>query len=158
MDKKVYYITKEKVKEIIREHDSLVALERRKIMGEEAPKVLESEDLNPEFVSFQEDMDFMRSRIRELKNIIDNHEIIKKPSREQMSFVNIGATVGVDIGGRKDEFMIVGTIEANPGLGKISNESPVGKALLGRMAGDEVVVSSPIKTIYKIKNIKYKIS
>ena len=54
--------------------------------------------------------------------------------------------------------MIVGTLEANPSLGKISNESPVGKALLGRRVGDEVIISSPIKTVYKIKGIKYEIS
>lgn len=158
MDKKVFYVTKERIEETIKEYDSLVVFERRKIMGEEAPRVLESEDLNPEFVSFQEDMDFVRSRIRELKNVIDSHEIIKKPPKEQRAFVNIGATVKVDIGGRKDEFMIVGTLEANPNLGKISNESPVGKALLGHKVGDEIIVSSPIKTTYKIKNIKYEIS
>jgi len=46
-------------------------------------------------------------------------------------------------------------LEANPSQGKISNESPVGKNLLGRKAGEEVVISSPIKVIYKIKKIKY---
>ena len=60
--------------------------------------------------------------------------------------------------GQKDEFVIVGTLEANPALGKISNESPVGKALLGHKIGDEVVVSSPMKTTYKIRNIKYEIN
>lgn len=158
MDKKVFYVTKGRIEEAIKEYDNLVAFERRKIMGEEAPKILESEDLNPEFVSFQEDMDFIRSRIRELKNVIDNHEIIKKPPKEQRAFINIGATVKVDIGGRKDEFMIVGTLEANPNLGKISNESPIGKALLGHKVGDEIIISSPIKVMYKIKNIKYEIS
>lgn len=158
MDKKVFYVTKGRIEEAIKEYDNLVAFERRKIMGEEAPKILESEDLNPEFVSFQEDMDFIRSRIRELKNVIDNHEIIKKPPKEQRAFINIGATVKVDIGGRKDEFMIVGTLEANPNLGKISNESPIGKALLGHRVGDEIIISSPIKVMYKIKNIKYEIS
>lgn len=158
MDKKVFYITREKAKEIKEEYDNLIAFERRKTMGEEAPKVLESEDLNPEFVSFQEDLDLTRSRVQELKDVLDNHEIIKKPPREQRAFVNVGATVRVDIGRKKNEFTIVGTLEANPDLGKISNESPLGRALIGRGVGDEVVVLSPDKTKYKIRNIKYEIS
>ena len=66
--------------------------------------------------------------------------------------------VKIDVDGQKDEFVIVGTLEANPALGKISNESPVGKALLGHKIGDEVLVSSPAEIKYKIKNIKYEIS
>ena len=50
----------------------------------------------------------------------------------------------------------MGTLEANPELGKISNESPVGKALLGHKAGDEIVINSPQKISYKIKNVRYE--
>jgi transcription elongation factor GreA len=54
--------------------------------------------------------------------------------------------------------MIVGTLEANPSEGRISIESPVGKALLGKKVGDEVIITSPIKIVYKIKKIKYELS
>ena len=50
------------------------------------------------------------------------------------------------------------TLEADPTMGKISNESPVGKALLGHKIGDEILVSSPVGMKYKVKNIKYEIS
>ena len=70
----------------------------------------------------------------------------------------MGAKVKVEFAGEKDEFMIVGTLEANPDAGRISNESPVGKALLGAKIGDEVMVYSPKKTVYKVKSIKYEIS
>ncbi len=150
-----FYLTKHKLKELEQEHERLVVFERSKTMGEEAPKVLESEDLNPEFISFQEDMSFLRSRITELKNILDNYELIKSPSRQNKNVIGLGAKVLVSIDGEKDEFVITGTLEANPSLGKISNESPVGKALMGHKVGEEVVVSSPIKTVYKIKKIKY---
>ncbi|OGZ70635.1 MAG: hypothetical protein A2904_01035, partial [Candidatus Staskawiczbacteria bacterium RIFCSPLOWO2_01_FULL_33_9] len=146
---------KQKLKELEQEHESLVVFERSKTIGEEAPKVLESEDLNPEFLSFQEDMSFLRSRITELKNILGNYELIKNPSKQNQNIVGLGAMVLVNVDGEKDEFLITGTLEANPSLGKISNESPVGKALMGHKVGDEVVVSSPIKTIYKVKKIKY---
>jgi len=158
MDEKLFFITKSKLQELEKEYGELLNLERVKTTGEEAPKIFESEDLNPEFVSFQEDIGFLRSRIDEIKNIIDHHELIKNPAKEKAHFVDLGARVKVDVSGQKDEFTIVGTLEANPVLGKISNESPVGRALLGHKVGDEVVIGSPTKTIYKIKNIKYEIS
>jgi len=158
MDGKTFYVTKAKLQEIKKEYEELLDFERKKALGEEAPKILESEDLNPEFVSFQEDIGFLRSRIDELKNVIDHHELIKGPAKENANLVGLGAKVKVDVDGQKDEFVIVGTLEANPALGKISNESPVGKAILGHKVGDEVAVSSPAKTTYKIKSIKYEIS
>lgn len=158
MEIKTFYITKAKLQEIQKEYEGLLELEHKKAVGQEAPKIFESEDINPEFISFQEDIGFLRSRIDELKNIIDNHELIKNPPKDKQSIIGVGAKVKVELGGQKDEFTIVGTLEANPALGKISNESPVGKALLGHKVGEEVLISSPVKTIYKIKNIKYEIS
>ena len=158
MDGKTFFITKMKLQELKKEYEELSDFERRKSLGEAAPKIFESEDLNPEFVSFQEDIGFLRSRIDELKNILDHHELIKAPAKSVQNIVGIGAKVEIDVDGQKDKFVIVGTLEANPALGKISNESPVGKALLGHKIGDAVVVSSPIKTTYKIRNIKYEIS
>lgn len=158
MDGKIFYITKEKLNELKKEYTDLLELERKKALGDEAPKILESEDLNPEFVSFQEDVGFLRSRIDELKNIIDHHELIKSPPKDKRGIVGVGAKVKIDVDGEKDEFVIVGTLEANPALGKISNESPVGKALLGHKVGDEIVINSPTKISYKIRNIKYETS
>ena len=158
MEEKIFYITKEKLQELKKEHEELLDFERKKTMGQEAPKVLESEDLNPEFVSFQEDVGFLRSRIDEIKNILDHHELIKNPAKDLRGIVGLGAKVKIAVDGQKDEFVVVGTLEANPALGKISNESPVGKALLGHKVGDEIVVSAPVKITYKIKNIKYEIN
>ena len=158
MDGKIFYITKEKLHEIKKEYEELLEFEHKKDLGMEAPKILESEDLNPEFVSFQEDVGFLRLRIDELRNIIERHELIKNPSKDKQGVVGLGAKVKIDVDGQKDEFTIVGTLEANPALGKISNESPVGRALLGHKIGDEIILSSPMKITYKIKNIKYEIS
>jgi transcription elongation factor GreA len=158
MEDKVFFITKPKLKELKKEYEELLNLEKVKTLEGDAPKIFESEDLNPEFVSFQEDIGFLRSRIDEIKNIIEHHELIKAPAKEKASFVDLGAKIKVDVAGQKDEFTIVGTLEANPVLGKISNESPVGKALLGHKVGDEVFVDSPVKTAYKIKSIKYELS
>jgi len=154
MEGKIFYVTKQKLQELKKEYDDLVATEHGKAVSEEAPKMVESDDLNPEFVSFQDEMGSMRARIDELEDILKHHQVIKKPSKVKAAFVDLGATVKFEANGKKDEFTIVGTLEAHPELGKISNESPVGAALIGRKIGEEVVHEN---TKYKIKSIKYEI-
>ena len=139
-----------------KEYKDLKALKLAKTRGE-SPKILHSEDLNPEYLAFQEDLSFLESRIIELENILKNVALIKIPPKIKQNIVNLGATVMVEVDGQNDEFTLVGSLEANPAAGKISNESPVGKALLGSRVGEEVVVSSPIKTTYRIKRIRYNI-
>jgi transcription elongation factor GreA len=68
--------------------------------------------------------------------------------------VGIGSRVKVHVDGEEDEFVIVSSVEANPMEGKISVESPVGKALLGSKVGDVITVSSTIKATYKILAVK----
>lgn len=155
MEKKIFYLTQEGLKEIKKEYRILNNLRAAKVNGE-VPKIWESEDPNPEYLSFQEDMDFLETRLAELKNIIKDARLIKPPLLKEQNIVALGATLVLEIDKEdKDELKIVGTLEANPSLGKISNESPVGKALLGHKVEDEVVISSPIRTIYKIKKIIY---
>jgi transcription elongation factor GreA len=124
----------------------------------ESPQTWHSEDINPEYLSFQEDLSFLESRISELEHILKNVELIKTPSKEEQNTVNLGATVTLEESdGQINEFMIVGTLEANPSQGKISSESPVGKVLLGHKVNDEVTITSPIKIIYRIKKVKYQL-
>lgn len=156
-ENKKYYLTKEGLERIQKEYKKLNEIKLAKIRGE-SPKVLHSEDLDPEYLAFQEDMSFLGTRLSEVENILKNAELIKAPSKDGQKIVNLGATVLVEVGGQEDEFTLVGSLEANPFLGKISNESPVGRALLSRKIGDEVLVSSPIQTIYKIKKIQYRSS
>lgn len=158
MDTKNYFLTKAKLKELKKEYEDLLILEKQKSTEGEAPKIFESENLNPDFVNFQDDLNFLRGRIDELKNVFENCVLIKNPPKDKKNLIDLGAKVKIDIAGQKDEFMIVGTLEANPMLGKISNESPVGAALIGHKVGDEITISSPVKTVYKIKSIKYEIS
>jgi len=157
MEEKNFYLTKEGLERIKKEYQGLKNLKLSKTKGE-IPKIWHSEDLNPEYLSFQEDLSFLETRMIELENILKNTELITAPPKEKQNIVNLGATVFVKVDGQTDEFTIVGTLEADPALGRISNESPVGRALLGHKTGDEVLVSSPIKTIYKIRKIKYRIS
>ncbi|MDD2696748.1 MAG: transcription elongation factor GreA [Candidatus Pacebacteria bacterium] len=157
MEEKKFYLTKEGLEKIKKEFKGLKELKLAKTKGE-SPRILQSEDLNPEYLAFQEDVSFLESRITELENIIKNAELITSPSKSNQNMVDLGATILVEVDGQKDEFTLVGSLEANPSIGKISNESPVGRALLGHKVGDQVLVSSPIQTIYKIKKIKYNLS
>ena len=154
MEKKKYYLTKEGLVRLKKEYQDLKALRLSKIKGER-PKILHSEDLNPEYLAFQEDLNFLEFRIAELENIFENAETIKNPPKEKQNIVNLGAIVTLEEGGKINEFMIVDSLEANPNEGKISSESPVGKALLGKKVGEEVMITSPIRVVYKIKKIKY---
>jgi len=149
-----FYLTKEGLKRIKKEYEDLKNLRLAKVK-DDVPNLLESEDLNPDYVAFQEDLNFLESRLEELEVIIEKACIIKKPPKAQIDKVDLGATVDVSIDGHKAEFIIVGTLEANPVLGRISNESPVGKALIGKTAGEEITIDSPNKTTYKIRKIFY---
>jgi len=152
---KNFYLTKEGLEKIKKEYEELKKIKLAKTSGE-SPKIWHSEDLNPEYLAFQEDMEFLESRIAELDYIIKNAQIIGNPCKKERNEIGLGAKVSVEVEGQSDEFEIVGTLEANPAIGRISNESPVGMALLGHKTGEEVVVSSPVKTTYKIKKIKYQ--
>lgn len=134
-----------------KEYESLLKIKMFKTQSE-APNILESQDLNPEYVSYKEDLELLENRLLELENVIKNVVIIEKPPKGKADFIDLGAIVLVENGIQKEQFTIVGTFEANPDSGKISNESPVGRALLGHKAGDKVSV---FKTIYKIKEVKY---
>ena len=155
---KKFYLTKEGIGRIKKEYEDLRCIKTLKTEGE-MPKILHSEDLNPEYLSLQEDLGFLDFRLAELKNILENFELIQIPIKSQRDTVGLGATVTLkEPDGQINEFMIVDSLEANPNEGKISSESPVGKALLGKKIGEEVIITSPIKVVYKIKKIKYHLS
>jgi len=151
---KKFYLTKEGLDKIEREYRELKKIRFAKIKGE-SPKIWHSEDVNPEYLSFQEDLNFLESRIAELEYILKSVELIKIPPKGKQNIVNLGAQVQVEVDGQIDEFTIVGTLETNPDIGKISNESPIGKAVLSHKIGEEVVISSPTEVTYKIVKIRY---
>jgi transcription elongation factor GreA len=153
MDKK-FYLTKEGLERLKKEYETLRLLRLSKIKGESS-----LEDIRAEYIPFIEDMNFLENRIAELEQILKNSVLIKKPPKNQKHIVHLGAIVTLeDEDGAINEFMLVSTLEANPSEGKISTESPIGKALLGKKIGDEIIITSPIRVKYKIKKIRYEIS
>jgi len=150
------YLTKEGLRKLEQEYEELKNLKSRKAK-EDAPTTVASLEVDPEYLAFQDDLNLLESRIVELEIILKNYKLIDPPGKGAHKEVFLGATVIVEVEGQEDEFTIVGSLEANPMFGKISNESPVGRALLGRKIGEEVKVQSAIVSIYKIKKITYRL-
>jgi transcription elongation factor GreA len=154
MSDKIYYLTKDGLEKVKKEREDL-RKKRKEMIKVDSPEVFHSEEVNPEYLTFQKDLNILEERMAKLEDVIRNAKIIENPQGKEKK-VQLGAEVTVDVGGQEDKLILVGTVEADPMLGKISNESPVGKALMGHKEGDEVTVSSPIQTVYKIKKIEYQ--
>lgn len=109
---------------------------------------------NAEYHSAREDLSWIEGRIEEVQSLISQATEIKSTSGKVDS-VAIGCTVKVGINGSQHEFVIVGEWEADPSAKKISHESPLGKALVGKQVGEKVEVDAPAgKIMYTILGIK----
>lgn len=107
---------------------------------------------NAEYHSAREDLSWIQGRIEELEVLVNQASEIKS---EKSDSVNIGCTVKVAINSSEHEFAIVGELEADPAAKKISHESPLGKALVGKKVGEAVEVDAPAgKITYTIISIK----
>ncbi len=151
--KKTFRLTKEGIDELQQELEGLTA-ERAEI-AESIRTAREFGDLaeNSEYQSARAAQERNESRISEIEHILQNVELIKAP--HSSAKVQLGSKVSLksDDGATK-EFQIVGTVEADPLNGKISDESPIGKALIGKQEKDEVEIQTPLESIvYKIVEI-----
>ncbi|OGH61894.1 MAG: hypothetical protein A2848_02150 [Candidatus Magasanikbacteria bacterium RIFCSPHIGHO2_01_FULL_50_8] len=109
---------------------------------------------NAEYSDAKERMAFAHGRVAELDQLLSNAVVISEPVAGAET-VHIGSTIVVETNGAPRTYTIVGSNEADPSAGLISNESPIGEAFLGRKVGDDVEVVTPIKTTnYKILEIK----
>lgn len=149
------YLSHEGVKALEKELQELKTIRRQEI----AKRLQEAKDLgdlseNAEYFEAKEAQSLNENRIAELEKLFKNIVIIETPKKE--SSIRIGSTIEVkpDNGGI-EKFSIVGSTEAKPQEGKISNESPLGRAFLGQKIGDEVEVKTPRGAIkYKIIKIE----
>jgi len=148
-----FYLTKEGLEKFKKEYEELKKIAEIKAR-ESVPEIFHSEEINSEYLEYQEDNELLQSRLAELKNILEDAEIIKS-SRKKSKIVELGSIISVRTSrGKPEKFILVGSLEADPSSGKISNESPVGKALMGHKVGDVVSVQSAEKYTYKILDIK----
>jgi transcription elongation factor GreA len=128
--------------------------DRRKEVIERIQEAVSHGDLseNADYAQAKEEQAFIEGRIQEIEEMIKNAQIISHNGNHNQ--VSIGSTVTIRTGGKEAKYTIVGSNEANPAAGKISNESLVGRSLLGAKVGDKVTVSVPVGTAeYEIINI-----
>ena len=129
--------------------------EKRAEIGERIRIAREFGDIseNSEFDDAKNDQAFLESRIAEINQILSNATIISTPQRSNK--VNVGSTVTVESNGKEQVYTIVGAAEVDFFSGRISNESPVGIALIGAKKGDVVEVVGPtgVKTEFKVLKI-----
>jgi transcription elongation factor GreA len=150
------YLTAEGAEELRRELDQLVNVRRPELAVKLKDAVADG-DLkeNANYHDAKEQQAFVEGRIQYLEHVLRSAVIIS--NNGSSDDVRIGSEVTIVEEGNDDEetYMIVGAAEANPREGKISNESPIGSALLGRRMGDKVRVKAPGgEVMFKIKRIR----
>ncbi len=151
--KKQFHLTKEGVDELKQECDGLVS--QRPVIAERIKTAREFGDLaeNAEYTSARQEQERVEGRIAEIEHILQNVELIKKPKGDKKVQLGSHVTLKGDSGKQK-EFQVVGTVEADPMNGKISDESPIGKALLNKKLGDAVEIKTPAETAtYKVVDV-----
>jgi transcription elongation factor GreA len=141
------YLTKQGFKKIQEELDHLRNVRRREVaerLREAAENSLGEFVEDPEFESAKNEQAFVEGRIRELEVTLANARLITHKGGSKNGVVEIGSKVTIKEGRQKEEeYIIVGHAEANPREGKISHDSPLGRALLEKKEGDSVKVDAP---------------
>ena len=147
-------ITKNGLETLEKELDELIKVKRPKIV-KRLERARGEGDLseNSDYTSAKDELEFLDGRIDELRYVVENADIIKE-SKAGSSSVGVGTKVTVKTNGDSHEFEIVGEWEADPMNKKISHESPLGQALVGKKVGEQVEVEAPAGQItYEIISI-----
>lgn len=147
-------ISREGYEKLQKEYEHLTREKRREI-ADRIQKAKDMGDLseNAEYAEAKDAQAFNEGRIMELKQMLKNLTVVENGGSK--SEVGMGSTIKVKSNGKEKEYTIVSFNEADPASGKISNESPIGQAFLGKKKGDKVTVQTPKgDTEYEIIDIK----
>jgi len=138
--KKQYQITNEGKNELEKELDALKS--RRGAVAEKIANARDFGDLseNAEYDAAREDQGLLETRISEIEDILNNADIIKSGSK---TLVGLGSKVELKTGDKITAYTVVGSVEANPIEGKVSDQSPIGLALFGHKVGDDIKITTP---------------
>ncbi len=153
MNNKPTYLSKEGLTKLRSELDEMISVKRPEVANR-IHDAKEHGDLseNAEYEDAKNEQAFVEGKIQTLEALIKNATIIDE--NHSTEHVQIGSTVSVESTDGSETFTIVGSAEAKPGEGRISNESPVGRALLGKRKGDKILVRVPAGDFsYKIVSI-----
>lgn len=147
------YLTQEGLEKLKEEYDQLVNV-RRKEVAEKLQKARELGDIseNAAYDAARDEQAFVEGRISELDSTLKRVEVVEESKAGKIA---VGSTVRVHLDGEEQEFRIVSAVEADPGSGKISHESPLGQSLLGKKVGEKIQVEAPAgQLIYHVLEIK----
>lgn len=150
---KKIYLTRQGLNELKKEHEELTTVKRPDVLSRvSAARSLGDLSENAEYVAAKEDLSFIDGRIDELEELLKQAIVIDRKGSNHM--VKLGSRVTLHTKGKKEVFTVVGEWEADPTAKKISHESPLGKALMGKRVGEQVEVEAPAgKILYTIKSI-----
>ncbi len=153
MADKITYISNEGLEKLKAELKYLKTVRRRELADKiDSAKALGDLSENAEYHEAKNDMAFLEGRVLEIKDSLKNISII--PAGTAGGEVHIGSTVEIEQNNKRKSYKIVGSNEANPVSGLISNESPLGSAFLGHRIGETVAVETPAgMTEYRIVSI-----
>jgi transcription elongation factor GreA len=150
------FLTKEGFQKLQEELDHLRTAKRQEV-AERLHEAMEGGELieNAEYEAAKNEQAFVEGRIQELDLLLATAQIIEENGKgKKTDTIQVGSKVTIKEGNFEAEtFTIVGAAEANPRAGKISNESPIGKSILGHKLGDAVKVETP-GGIYNVKIMK----
>jgi transcription elongation factor GreA len=156
MREKKIYLTKEGLEELKKELDVLINVKRpENIQAIKEARALGDLSENADYDAAKNDQAEIEGRIKRIEKMLENVEIIEKTISD---VVALGSTVCIkycDDEDEVDEYQIVGSQEADPFMSKISNESPIAKAIMNKRVGDIVEVESP-NGVYKIEITEIK--
>jgi transcription elongation factor GreA len=143
---KPVYVSADGLKKLEAELEELRTSKRAEV-AERIHNAMEFGDFseNSELEQAKNDQAFLEGRILSLEQMLKNAVVIDQNGHHEK--VEVGSKVTVETEGEKNEYVIVGSAEAAPAEGRISNESPVGKALIGHRAGESVKLTVPAGTI-----------
>lgn len=143
--KKQIFVTKQGLEELKNELRDLEKVKRPQVLERvSAARAMGDLSENSEYTAAREELNLMDGRIEELEEIIKKAEIIGESTTVKgSSQVQLGSSVTVKINGKQEVFNLVGEWEADPHEKKISHESPLGQALLGKAVGEKVDVDAP---------------
>lgn len=157
MDNKKIYLTQEGLDELKNEYEELKNVKRPEVV-DRVTEARNQGDLseNAEYSAAREELAFIDGRIDELEDILKQVVLIKKDQNgASANSVDLGSEVVLQINGKEEVYKVVGEWEADPTEKKISHESPLGKALLGKKIGEIVEVSAPAgKVVYTVVSVK----
>jgi transcription elongation factor GreA len=142
---KLYKLTQEGVKELKAELTRLISERPEVIEKIKAARELGDLSENAEYATAKDEQSRTESRITEIEYILKNVDLIKSPKND--SKVVLGSRVALKGVNGEKSFQVVGTVEADPLQGKISDESPIGQALIGKVVGDTVEIVTPNETL-----------